>query len=741
MKRTSFFYFSLAAIAASSFASCQDYDPMNENELLAIQAQKQYEAAAKEFAQNFITRFGEPDPNHTWGFGPLNASSSASQTRADGAGNVYVNRNQWAQKQSDGSFIVEAIADDVNIPGWPNDDNYYYYSIDDHYVDGISSSWPNNNNSRPVGDVTEYEIQYVSAWFRTHKIENPEDYRLNLHLSDFFIQNVSADNDQWSYNSLTSSDQTGVNGDNINVVSTADLADGKHPNIKLNSSTPQGVQFNLDHLCFKPIGANDQVDGTWTHVNDFNAGTSNHDPENNPYHNPYRTIQYITSSGTEDFACHPSLSSSAGTDYLKDWVLVRLTWQEKMADGNIHQREGYYLAFDFAASKDEIEIGGDDYYSNWIVKITPGRFSPLADTRRIMCEDLGNTFDFDFNDVVFDVRFEQVGYSGNYEAVISLRAAGGTLPIFVGNNPDVASGAYEAHRMLGDYSNPKQPINAKDGGIVRGESIYRVATGTSTDPDEITIYVKYGDNDVRTVAKAHRGNLEEVDGGYKPGPYNPQNPLTSTTVPQKVAVSTSTYWMKELQFIEKSYKYFPDWVKSDSFRVPGLAEGQNNWYNVHQEDGLLYKWTAVAEPGQPTGSSVWNGNYSTNSITPYSGKSFDGASGVLKIAGYEGADPIYKQLEDNPSLSKIVFTIVYDNCSAPFTGKLAPRNEDGTTFTGSSGKSFEANVAATKQMAAGRFSHRFTFTKEDLVNGENICEYLVLYSSGITPTYWFCTYE
>ena len=49
---------------------------------------------------------------------------------------------------------------------------------------------------------------------------------------------------------------------------------------------------------------------------------------------------------------------------------------------------------------------------------------------RIMCEDLGNIGDFDFNDVVFDATIMNDGSIN-----IIIHASGGTLPITVADRP------------------------------------------------------------------------------------------------------------------------------------------------------------------------------------------------------------------------------------------------------------------------------------------------------------------
>ena len=61
---------------------------------------------------------------------------------------------------------------------------------------------------------------------------------------------------------------------------------------------------------------------------------------------------------------------------------------------------------------------------------------------RIFCEDLGSSYDFDFNDVVFDAYIYQSG-----KIKITLLAAGGELEAYVGEIKDDKSN--EVHKLLG----------------------------------------------------------------------------------------------------------------------------------------------------------------------------------------------------------------------------------------------------------------------------------------------------
>ena len=70
-------------------------------------------------------------------------------------------------------------------------------------------------------------------------------------------------------------------------------------------------------------------------------------------------------------------------------------------------------------------------YDAWIIKIIKAVGVPdYKDRGRIMCEDLGEIGDFDFNDVVFDATIKNDGSIN-----IEILAAGGTLPISVAEVP------------------------------------------------------------------------------------------------------------------------------------------------------------------------------------------------------------------------------------------------------------------------------------------------------------------
>lgn len=590
MKKSSFFYFSFAALLAAGFSSCQEEDLGFDEEYI------HEKAVLREYQKNFENRYGTIDPNHDWGFYDVSSFSFPTGTRADGdysgAGFVHVNRNMWTETDNNG-YKADALASVVSIPGWPNFDGYFYTVTGSGSYNRISNTQPTDMSAdQAAGDVTDYEIRYVSQWFREHR--NPNS--LQLHLTDFFIQNISGDADRviTKGNRVTENNKEGemCNGAPVETVCGESSA----------------AAFGMEHLVFKTMNSNNTIDDTWTHMNNYNNGNTNdfwkagndenpgkdlvldadkqgdNSGLNGSYKNTYthdREIKYVTSSGTEDFAYLSSFGT--GSIYYHNWVLVKLEWQEKGADGQMHDREGYYLAFDFETSKDGKTYQRDGFYSNWIVKISPA-FAQLESPRnvRVMCEDLGNTLDFDFNDVVFDVRYERTaGYDDNdanarFDAIITLQAAGGTMKINVGIN----DANYEAHKLL--ENEVKQPVNV-DKGASHEVAIYRINNLTSKNPDDIKIWVN------------HNTESDAMDRIVVLG-------QSKNSTPQKFAVPTSVRWTKENKQIEDAYELFGEWVNnklgySDTYDQWGnkIPASVTNWYAPTKDeiwkDGKKYTET------------------------------------------------------------------------------------------------------------------------------------------------------
>ena len=523
-------------------ASCSEYNPdMSEGNL----TKEEYEKVM-EFTQNFKLRYGEIAPDNDWGFGELEVKGSRG---VKGTRGVLANKNEWFK---DGSVI----------PGMPS-------AIDGRYILKNSGSGKevkmydtytsyDVNNQIPAGDVTDEEIIYVSEWFRTHP--NPTSQAVNLR--DFYVQNVSWDYDRQEY-------PNGAKETHVKWL------DGN------NAQQQRELNYRMDHLLCVSYSNSDG-----NHIYNMNNGNTNMADVNKTYNDisaanstecgrlfEYRTMERYQCVDGEPNVTSFKAHSSDDNRYLTNYVLVHLEFTGPKSG---LPYSGDYLAFDYSFDGKSFVAPAaikapDGYYSNWIFKISPAYPTttpdpePTTETKRVMCEDLGNTYDFDFNDLVFDVYYTYKGTEANktnITAHITLQAVGGTLPIYIGT--DTADPTKELHyRMLGQASS--SPINVAASNGVTHSPVSFTMSATSTDPNDIIICVGTAGNEA-----TDKITILPVSG------------RGSSLAPQKICVPDSTKWLKENMQIEQGYTKFQDWVNN----------GRNTEYDVWTtgiKEDFLYK--------------------------------------------------------------------------------------------------------------------------------------------------------
>ena len=336
--------------------------------------------------------------------------------------------------------------------------------------------------------LTEAQIATVTSWFASHP--NPQGIAVNW--SDFFVQQVS--------------------------------------------STDYGK--NMDKLtCGK---AED-------HINNFNGGDGStngnvcywQDP-NNQNNKLTRTdkIQFMVNSSTECFGYHES-RGTFNQQYNDKYVII----PGSMIDSSVAGM--YFVGFDYNSSKgpnSPENIDADGYYNDWIVKITPGLYTPKG--QRIMCEDLGTTADFDFNDIVIDVYNDWKGYPGNEwtaATIVTVRAAGGTLPATVAGK--------DIHELFG--------VSTKD----------MVNTGIKTAPVAIFRIPQVNNAKDIHIMVGNDGGTWELK-------------TATGAAPQKILVPSTTRWNKEYKSIVNSYPDFRNYVQD--------ANGFAKWYLNVADNHELY---------------------------------------------------------------------------------------------------------------------------------------------------------
>jgi hypothetical protein len=182
---------------------------------------------------------------------------------------------------------------------------------------------------------------------------------------------------------------------------------------------------------------------------------------------------------------------------------------------------------------------GDDNYTDWIVRISPAKVKSNYDIR-IIGEDLsagedGN--DFDFNDVVFDVKF-----TGDNTAKICIVAAGGTLPLRVAGQ--------EVHGLFHQDTNIMINTNAADAGYPN--QAYEQRDNLPTFDITLTgVKAANGKNIKIEVEKEVNGVKKWVELEAKRG------------VPAaKIGVKPGFDYCNERQGISTKYPLFSEWVQN-----------------------------------------------------------------------------------------------------------------------------------------------------------------------------------
>lgn len=323
-------------------------------------------------------------------------------------------------------------------------------------------------------DVTEADKAEVIQWFKSH--QNPES--LAISFSDFFVTQVYK---------------------------------GQNSYKDAYGQTVNNASSNMNQLC---AGGNDVINNS----NNGTVASTNVGLGNNQY--SQRAMMLMTNSSTESF------SYQCSTDNQRHY---------KYAIQEINGE--YYVGFDFEANgqNPNQQVEADGYYDDWIIRLTP---ATPKNSKRIFAEDLGTIGDFDFNDVVLDAGTAYSWQDNSNVAYITLRAAGGTLPIYIGNDDE----ANEVHARFGVSTST--PVNVK-GSQTEYPPVQFKIKGNFDSVVDIPIIIKNGSETYHATA-------------------------TVGEAPSKVACPVGTAWTSEGVSITKKYPNFANYV--------GAAATYANWY-------------------------------------------------------------------------------------------------------------------------------------------------------------------
>lgn len=344
--------------------------------------------------------------------------------------------------------------------------------------------------------LTDAQKEVVRKWFQTHK--NPQG--LDVNWSDFFVEQVY---------------KGGTNTEGSQSPESYEI---------LKDGVPQtgNKVTGSNQMDWLACGSNAKHGD---HIYNFNNGNGD--------------IMYMKDYNTTCFGFHDSYGDNhfENTYYYDSYVLIPGDQIDKSVAGM------YFVGFDYKTAKydnGEIRVNPDGYYSDWIVRVVPGLNAPNAG-KRVMVEDIIDSnlthltsSDWDFNDAVFDVRFEDGWKDGHNQkyAVITLHAAGGTKYLTIGGQ---GANGVEVHKALCvDQSTMVNTV--KDQGVTRPVAIFRIPVADNVNnANQIPVYVG------SQILEAQQGKAT-----------------------QKFCVPTDVRWMQERKQVRKTYKEFKDYVENDA---------------------------------------------------------------------------------------------------------------------------------------------------------------------------------
>jgi len=419
----------VAALALSAaFTSC------SKNEELYDQGAVDQISASKiveNYNKAFIATFGQPAANQDWGFG-----SSQAKTRT-----YNVEGNLWHLDKPTGYNL------EYDAPVTPAEKNLVFNYVNNvnnvETVDQISFTqywvaqiWNGKNDANADGEKAPLSTSYPDQTGATttivgggnmNKLDILEKAGTWTHCNNF----NAADNNDW-----IEPENGGVEGRTL-MQESGTLSfrcinsDGSHMSEKYIIVPGAKIDASLKdfyYVCF-----------------DFEKGYT---VEEQAAETSYGTCEVWKSQATQQDPDAgywqggenwnlPGFYKDANSEELK--TLLEAQKQTKVQNITF---KGY--------KEGNHHFAGDGNYTDWIVRISPAKERESSElVVRIIAEDLNaqaansaaaadglEESDWDFNDVVFDVR-----YTSETTAMVKIVGAGGILPLYVAGN--------EVHQLLG----------------------------------------------------------------------------------------------------------------------------------------------------------------------------------------------------------------------------------------------------------------------------------------------------
>lgn len=256
---------------------------------------------------------------------------------------------------------------------------------------------------------------------------------------------------------------------------------------------------------------------------------------------------------------------------------------------------------------DAMFIANGNFKKEFIPNIIP-TVEPEGQTWIMACEDLGGSFDYDFNDLVFGLRVTDLDDNTSNLDLIPL-AAGGTLDAKIEYN---GTNFGEIHNLVKSGAPTTVPINVTPGQTaVKGQTV-RLASGipSSTNIKTIASQVKIIVTKGEATTNNNEGGTNKYNIGYK---YNEENPDATDVAPQVLLLPAGWEWPSESKLITEIYPNFKNWV------AEATDPESQTWVNIKADRAteLVHNPLPVVKPStDPENPNPGEGGGSQQPVTP-----------------------------------------------------------------------------------------------------------------------------
>lgn len=438
-------------------------------------------------------------------------------------------------------------------------------------------------NYGTVQNITESEHKEVYEWFTNHKVEwentpvNYEGTATRQIVGGNGVYGVAKALKPENYERYGS-----LRNYNINQLGDATVGAAIHFNyawiqrVASDADKDFGYDQPLDEIAIdgsNPIYGGDKFnqlgvwDGSkWIHTYNFNGQSGYGWGRQNEKRDGYQKNGVFFCN--VDCSQLTAQASSGGSMDHDKWIIVSLKGDDY---------EGTYIGFDFESaginSSEKYKANG--ICNDWIIKITPSTTDITKfENYRIMCEDLGASFDVDYNDLVIDVDWDSF-IVGGFDPQLRARivSACGSLPISIWIDqpsliPPFHNYVYsgEVHELLGGEMKDDGTYEPIKPNQITNSPVIQASRGlfTSGKSEDLinAIDIKVCQDPAAWKQAKEKGKMTEKAIWTSVHNFAGKIPL-KICVPQCVKIATESGIDGDRRF-EKAYPMFPKWLKNEA---------------------------------------------------------------------------------------------------------------------------------------------------------------------------------